>query len=399
PGDAFNAERWQRDLSRLYNTRYFENVEDRTPQSFRDGNKVDHVGVVTEARTGVFNIGVTLDPRNSFAGILSLADTNFRGTGQSISLNYTQATVGGGASSSLSYTNPFIDRKDTTLKFELYSRLNFRFANAGFGSGGTSPTDNRYTERRTGGSLGFQRPTNTFDTLGLSGRFEQVKTSDLDTTTNNNFIQQDGNITAVSLIAISNHRDVDTDPSRGYFARFDLEPGLANITKVGGLANPSNTNLGRQFFTKGSFDLRTYMTRQPPRRRSLVEARRVLAFWVRGGSIAGSIPFFEQYFVGGADSVRGYQEDRFWGKNFVVGTAEYRSPISESLSLVAFLDYGGAWGGFGTVNNFTQSRSIRLHPGYGLGVRVRTPIGPIRLDYGFNEEGGSRAHFSIATSF
>lgn len=399
PGDTFNAEKWQRDLSRLYNTRYFENVQNRSVEGFRDGNKIDLVAAVTEARTGVFNVGVTLDPRNSLAGIFSIADTNFRGTGQSVALNYTQATIGQGASASLSYTNPFIDRQNTTLRAELYSRLNFRFANTGFGTGNNTPTSDRYTERRTGGSLGLQRPAGTFDTLGISGRAESVRTSDLGTSTSNNFIQQDGDLVSVALTAITNHRDVDVDPSRGYFARFDVEPGNANITKVGGLANSTNTILGQNFFTKFSFDGRSYLTRQPPRRRSLVEPRRVLAFWGRGGTIAGNVPFFEQFFVGGSDSIRGYPEDRFWGKNYFVGTGEYRQPVSDSISVVSFLDYGGAWGGFGTVNNFTQSSSPRFQVGYGLGVRVRTPIGPIRLDYGLNGQGGSRAHFSIATSF
>ena len=347
---------------------------------------------------------MTLDPRNSFAGIFSIADTNFRGTGQSVSLNYTQATVGGGASTSLAYTNPFIDRKDTTVRFEIYSRLNFRFANTGLG-GSSGPSNlNRYTERRTGGSLGFQRPTNDFDTVGLSARYEQISTSDLGVNfQNENRIQQDGTVYAAALTNIINRRDVDVDPSRGYFLRTDLEPGISNITKVGGLANTNNTILGQSAFTKGSFDFRSYVTRQKARRRQLTEPRRVLAFWLRGGTIAtsGTIPFFEQYFAGGSDSIRGYPEDRFWGKNYVVGTAEYRNPLAgnNGLSIVGFLDYGSAWGGFGTVNNFTQSSSPAFKIGYGLGIRVRTPIGPIRLDYGINGEGGSRAHFSIGTSF
>ena len=66
---------------------------------------------------------------------------------------------------------------------------------------------------------------------------------------------------------------------------------------------------------------------------------------------------------------------------------------------MSFLDAGSAWGGFGSVNNFTQTSSPFLEYGYGLGLRLRTPIGPIKLDYGFNREGGSRAHFSIGTSF
>jgi len=37
--------------------------------------------------------------------------------------------------------------------------------------------------------------------------------------------------------------------------------------------------------------------------------------------------------------------------------------------------------------------------GYGAGLSFRTPLGPIRIDIGFNEEGRSRTHFIIGTSF
>jgi outer membrane protein insertion porin family len=67
--------------------------------------------------------------------------------------------------------------------------------------------------------------------------------------------------------------------------------------------------------------------------------------------------------------------------------------------VVAFVDYGGAWGGYGGVANFTQDERARLHLGYGLGLSFRSPLGPIRLDFGFNDRGGSRTHFLIGTAF
>jgi outer membrane protein insertion porin family len=111
------------------------------------------------------------------------------------------------------------------------------------------------------------------------------------------------------------------------------------------------------------------------------------------------VPFFEQYFVGGSDSVRGYDEDRFWGKQTLLGTLEYRHPLQRSFNAIAFVDYGGAWGGYGKANNFEQSNTFNMHVGYGLGLSFRTPLGPIRLDLGFDDRGKSRTHFLIGTSF
>jgi outer membrane protein insertion porin family len=111
------------------------------------------------------------------------------------------------------------------------------------------------------------------------------------------------------------------------------------------------------------------------------------------------VPFFEQYFAGGADTIRGYEEDRFWGKQQLLTTLEYRHPIQKAFNVILFVDYGGAWGGYGSVNKFTQSSSPNLNLGYGIGFSFRTPLGPLRLDLGFNKEGKSRTHFLIGTSF
>ncbi|HQU18934.1 MAG TPA: BamA/TamA family outer membrane protein, partial [Fimbriimonadaceae bacterium] len=87
------------------------------------------------------------------------------------------------------------------------------------------------------------------------------------------------------------------------------------------------------------------------------------------------------------------------GRNMAAATLEYRHPVKKSFNASAFVDYGGAWGGFGTVNEFTQSKSAQFKLGYGLGFSFRTPLGPIRLDFGWNQDGGSRTHFLIGTSF
>jgi outer membrane protein insertion porin family len=90
----------------------------------------------------------------------------------------------------------------------------------------------------------------------------------------------------------------------------------------------------------------------------------------------------------------------------VLLSTEYRFPISSGLVGVGFVDVGDAWGArseyldVGSIfgDNLPQHSSFEPSAGYGIGIRVRTPIGPIRLDYGFGEE-GSRAHFSLGHAF
>jgi outer membrane protein insertion porin family len=50
------------------------------------------------------------------------------------------------------------------------------------------------------------------------------------------------------------------------------------------------------------------------------------------------------------------------------------------------------------IPELSQSSSFKGHFGYGLGIRVATPIGNLRFDYGFGDE-GSRTHFSIGQAF
>jgi outer membrane protein insertion porin family len=396
PGETFNVNKWTNDLRRLVNTQWFETVQSIEDQQ-RELGRIDLIADVKETRTGQFNVGLQLDPRNSIAGVVSLRDINFRGTGQSVGINYIQATRGTGPSVDLDYTNPFFDAKDTTLRASIYSRVVFRFANT-FGS--NTPIDNTdsYYERRTGASLGISRPIRENLSLGVSARFENVKTNNASTADPDQFIQQDGDIAVLSIGGVLNRRDRDVDPTRGSWMRLDLEPGYSNITQVGGAAANQDI-LGSNTFFRTSMEWRQYFTDGPPLGRDLNASRRVLALRARYGMINGDVPFFEQFFAGGADTVRGYTEDRFWGRQQLLTTAELRYPIQKSFSVIGFVDYGGAWGGYGAVNDFTQSNKFKLHLGYGLGLSFKTPLGPIRLDLGFNEEGRSRTHFLIGTSF
>lgn len=396
PGETYNVNKWTNDLRRLMNTQWFETVQSIEDQQ-RELGRIDLIADVKETRTGQFNVGLQLDPRNSLAGVISLRDVNFRGTGQSVGVNYIQATRGTGPSIDLDYSNPFFDSKDTTLRASIYSRVVFRFANA-FASNAPVDNSDQYFERRTGASIGISRPVRENLSLGISGRFETVKTDNIETAPANQFIQQDGTVAVLSVGGVLNKRDRDVDPTRGSWMRLDLEPGYSNITKVGGAAANQDI-LGSNTFFRTSAEWRQYFTDGPPLGRDLNASRRVLALRVRYGAIGGDVPFFEQFFAGGSDTVRGYSEDRFWGRQQLLSTAELRYPLQKSFSIIGFVDYGGAWGGYGAVNDFTQSDRFQLHLGYGVGLSFKTPLGPIRLDLGFNEEGRSRTHFLIGTSF
>jgi len=85
----------------------------------------------------------------------------------------------------------------------------------------------------------------------------------------------------------------------------------------------------------------------------------------------------------------------------IQATAEYRFPIVAIIGGALFVDFGTTIGSQGDVPG--QPGIVRGLPGtglgYGLGVRVQSPVGQIRVDYGFNVDGGSRLHFGIGERF
>ena len=109
------------------------------------------------------------------------------------------------------------------------------------------------------------------------------------------------------------------------------------------------------------------------------------------GQSFGQLPPFEQYFVGGSETVRGYDVDAQLGDNQVYNNLELRYRFQKKLTLVAFIDAGRASGG-----RFANDDSVLYS--IGGGVRLQTPIGPIRFDVGFGRD-GARTHFAIGPTF
>ncbi len=127
-----------------------------------------------------------------------------------------------------------------------------------------------------------------------------------------------------------------------------------------------------------------------------------LAFNVQAGTVLGDLPPYEAFVVGGSNSVRGYAEGQVGsGRSYFQATAEYRFPIINIIGGAFFIDYGTLLGSDGAVPG-VPSRVRRLPgsgTGYGLGIRIQSPVGPIRVDYGFNNEGYGRLHFGIGERF
>jgi outer membrane protein insertion porin family len=126
------------------------------------------------------------------------------------------------------------------------------------------------------------------------------------------------------------------------------------------------------------------------------------------GSRSGDVPIFRRFFAGGSTSVRGYEYqklgplnyagDPIGGLSLLESTAELRFPIWGALRGVVFVDSGLV----GTSPTTFPLHALRYSAGPGL--RLTTPVGPLRVDLGFplNPPSGAapfQVHLSVGNVF
>lgn len=315
-------------------------------------------------------VGIGFSSRSELVGFIDLSDTNFRGTGQLMAI---RTEFGDRHTYEFDYGQPWLDKKHTSLNLAIYSRKIYREPR-GYFLNQTSDTSVLYEETREGGSISLGRPLkpNVRGYIGL--RYEDVTLAQLDYYTGLRIPlgpDAQGTVSSVSFSVVKDTRDVIFDATRGSRQSISLE--LAG-SYLGGDST----------FQKLDLDLRKYI----PLSKKYVLAGRLLV-----GVTSGTLPPFEQYFVGGSETVRGYDIDHEYGDNRIVANLELRYRFQKNLQFVVFADSGDAWGG-----KYANSQSFDPISSIGVGMRVNTPLGPIRLDFGIGED-GSKAHFSIGQQF
>jgi translocation and assembly module TamA len=118
------------------------------------------------------------------------------------------------------------------------------------------------------------------------------------------------------------------------------------------------------------------------------------------GASRENVPSILRFRTGGDTSVRGYAfeslgvkvgEGIVGGRYYVLGSVEGIHWINETWGIAAFVDAGNA---ADAVDDLDPAL------GYGLGARIRTPVGPFRVDVAYGERTKDvRLHFSVGVSF
>ncbi|MBI4655058.1 MAG: outer membrane protein assembly factor BamA [Nitrospirae bacterium] len=373
-GDIFNKKLLKRSYQRIANLNYFESV-DLTPEPHIDEKLIDVNVRVKEKLTGMLSIGGGYSSVDKFMVMGEIQQANLFGKG--LYLKFRADFSSRRKNYTLTLRDPWFMDKPISASFSIYNEV-FQYPD--------------YDKDSSGASIGFGKEITEYVGANVIYNFEQVEISNVSATASSLIKEQVGKKTTSSISPSiwKDTRDNYLDPTTG--SRHAI------YTTFAGLG-------GDNYFVKGVVDSSWYLP-----------AIWNTTFGLRGrfgyatGFAGKEIPLYERFYVGGINTVRGLgfgeggprnaEDEKIGGNKELIFNAEYIFPIEKDIKLkgVLFLDAGRAF-------DNTENLSIaELRRTAGFGFRWMSPIGPIRLEWGFNlspkyNEAGTKLEFTFGGLF
>ncbi|MBI4341546.1 MAG: outer membrane protein assembly factor BamA [Candidatus Omnitrophica bacterium] len=395
PGERFDGAKIRKSIERLYNLGYFEEVSvDTRPTGAPD--QEDLLVKVKESKTGSFSFGGGFSSVDRLVGLVELEQRNFdllgyphfTGAGQDIRFRVEVGTVR--RYFDLSFTEPWIFGHPVSLGLDVYNRTRLRSRSLGLA----------FEEEQRG--AGVRLGKEFFDRLVTTVGYQLFRTSItnvVDEASADLKAEQGRNtISELNISGAYDARNNRLDPTSGYYL-------FTSADLAGG---PFGAD--RDFYRA-----QTGASLYVPHLRRFVFEGRVRAGIVKAFGDSERVPIFERFYGGGSGTIRGFEErrvgprdpssnDPIGGEATMVGTMEEVMTIVKNeqgkpiIKGAVFFDVGDVWR---KVQDFGET----FKAGTGVGARVNTPIGPVRLDLGFplsdvaGEKQRPRFHFNISRSF
>lgn len=390
-GKPFNKFLASRSMERLYNLGYFEDVNMKLlPGKTNEHDVIIEIDVI-EQKTGIVTVGAGYSDADGTVGIIELGDTNFRGTGDKVNLHWEFGGAGDGKNYTLSYTRPWINDNGDSLGASIFNRI---YEYDDYDANGDKVAE--YDKRRKGWNLTWGHVSDEYRTNYFN--FESSKES---------YDDHDGFETGEVMdkyLAKNNITDYhDSDWYKAIMDNFGTTNSFTFTHVFDNRDNYFNASKGRRIsFTAqwgghglgGDYDF--YKFTAEGRFYKALGNGHILALRLMGGYIDGDVSYGNLFDLGGSDTLRGYEDDQFKGKKMYAATLEYRFPIAKKVQGVLFTDAGSTWGiDEGKIPWYTDDDSLNWS--VGVGIRLQTPIGPIRLDYGHGDR--NKFNFSFGTQF
>ncbi len=392
PGERFNGDKIRRSKERIYNLGFFEDVSfDTEPTSTPDIQNL--IVNVKESKTGEFSFGGGYSSVDLLIGFVEVTQRNFditnfptfTGGGQSLTIKAEIGLVRNNFN--VGWTDPWIFGYPYSFGFDVYRMSHNKTGDIGWA----------YDEVRTGGDLRLGKEFTDYFKGGLTYRLEQVQIENFIDNASRDLRDEEGTnwISSLLLELTYDTRDNVFNPTKGYILSGSIED-------AGGIF------FGDKDFIRGTAAATYYHT---------FFEKFVLEVRGRGGLAnaygdSNEVPIYERFYAGGANTIRGYKERRvgprdpgsnepIGGEAILLGNVELTFPIYEKLLKGAiFYDVGNVWR---RAEDFIVGGNYKA--GAGVGLRVKTPLGPVRVDYGYplvrniDEERAGEFYFSMSRGF
>ena len=393
PGKIFNVKEYDATVDNLMRLGIFKNVKYEARSIPGDPEGIDLILLIDEDRTAELQGGVAYGSETGFLGTLSLKDSNWRGKGQEFGFTFEK--------SNKNYTGFALDFYDPWIKDT--DRVSW-----GWGAYKTNYGDEDSELFHEIDTVGFRvnigKGLWKDFRLSIGTKVEYIKEKHQDgrlrqanngkwyyKDSKNKWHEIEGVDDKYWLWSIYPYISYDTrnnylNPTSGLYGKFQIEVGHAGGYKAG---NFGNVTLELRAYHKGLFKKNTF------------------AYKVVGGVASNSTKESQKFWVGGGNSLRGYDGGFFKGSQKLVATIENRTQINDIIGFVVFADAGRAWKQNGRDPSYTRDNS---HFGHnigttaGVGIRLNTPIGPLRFDFGWPvgnkmDDDGMKFYFNMGQSF
>ncbi len=412
-GEVFNSSKLRQSITRLQSLGYFSDVN----VSFDSGETPDEMVViitVEEARTGKLGFNVSYGTQSGFGGGITYENSNIGGNGMKLVVGFE---IGTRSNYWASYEQPYMSGKVLSWKLGAYRRM---WNDVYFYYHGKRVME--YDRDKYGLYFGFGKLFKDESRFSWYALLDWHNTRNSDIKVESNWTEyardkrkliedahlnpnkkedvvrfirerelRDGNYYSLTLSARRNGLSEYVAYPKGDVESVHFQLGYASVTDT--------TDTYMKYWFDGRFylPLNNFFA-------GIIDSELFdgvdgvplsLAMRAIVGGSTGTVPYDEMYEVGGDTTLRGYDNDFLHGEQMFLGNIELRLPVAKMVTLVGFYDFGGAWGGDSGCLEGSFFNNMQYAPG--VGIRLNTPMGNIRLDYANGDEG--RFHFGFGDMF